>query len=209
MCTMEHMAKGRRTQEERKAETREKLLAAAARVFARKGFHRASVDEVAEEAGYSIGALYANFAGKEGLFLALLDSETERRGREYAEALAEQGSIDARVRDGARRWMEFLDRSPELMLLFMEFWAYAVRSPEVRPLFAERYANSRATATGLIADGARDFGLELSVPAEQLAIAVDALADGLALQKLADPDAVPEDLFERVLSLLFSAASRS
>ena len=54
----------------------------------------------------------------------------------------------------------------------------------------------------------REFDLELELPAEQLALAIDALADGIARQKLADPDAVPDDLMGRVLSLLFAAVTR-
>ena len=50
----------------------------------------------------------------------------------------------------------------------------------------------------------REFDLELAIPAEQLAVAIDALADGIARQKLADPDAVPDELMGRVLSLLFA-----
>ena len=66
----------------------------------------------------------------------------------------------------------------------------------------------RELLTRLIADGVRDFDLELEIPAEQLAVAIDALADGIARQKLADPQAVPDDLMGRVLSLLFAAVTR-
>jgi len=54
----------------------------------------------------------------------------------------------------------------------------------------------------------REFDLELDIPAEQLAVAIDALADGIARQKLADPEAVPDDLMGRVLSLLLAGATR-
>ena len=87
-----------------------------------------------------------------------------------------------------------IDREPELLLLFMEFWAYGVRDPEVRPKVAERFAQMRQVLTRLIADGVREFDLELALPAEQLAVAIDALADGIARQKLADPEAVPDEL---------------
>jgi hypothetical protein len=66
----------------------------------------------------------------------------------------------------------------------------------------------REVLTRLIADGVREFDLELDMPAEQLAVVIDALADGIARQKLADPDAVPDELMGRVLSLLFSATTR-
>jgi hypothetical protein len=104
--------------------------------------------------------------------------------------------------------MTMIEREPELLLLFMEFWAYGVRDPQVRPKVAARFAQARALLTKLIAEGARELGLELELPAEQLAVAIDALADGIARQKLADPGAVPDELMGRVLSLLLSAASR-
>src|SRR5438105_4355937 len=77
-----------------------------------------------------------------------------------------------------------------------------------RLLAAARFAQVRALLTDLITEGTREFGLELELPAEQLAVAIDALADGIARQKLADPDAVPDDLMGRVLSLLFAGVTR-
>jgi hypothetical protein len=62
--------------------------------------------------------------------------------------------------------------------------------------------------TRLIAEGARELELELLLPAEQLAVAIDALGDGIARQKLADPDAVPDELFGNALSLLLAGAAR-
>jgi AcrR family transcriptional regulator len=202
-------AQGRRlNREQSRANTRDRLLAAARGVFARSGFHGASVEEIASEAGFSTGALYSNFDGKEDLFLALMEREIEEHAREIEDAVSEQASISERATGGARRWMTMIDREPELLLLFMEFWAYGVRDPQVRPKVAARFAQMRQVLTRLIADGVREFDLELAMPAEQLAVAIDALADGIARQKLADPEAVPDELMGRVLALLFAAFTR-
>jgi len=198
----------RRTREQSRANTRERLLDAARRVFARSGFHGASVEEVASEAGFSTGALYSNFSGKEDLFLVLMEREIDEHAREIAEAVHARASIAERATGGARQWMTMIEREPEVLLLFMEFWAYGVRDPRVRPQVAARFAQVRELLTTLIADGVRDFELELDIPAEQLAVAIDALADGIARQKLADPDAVPDELMGRVLSLLLAGATR-
>ncbi len=198
----------RLTRGERKAETREALLDAAGQVFARRGYHGAAVDEVAAEAGFSTGALYSNFEGKEDLFLALLTREIERQVRAVSEAIGERATLDERARGGAEYWNRFLEREPELVLLFMEFWAYAVRNPEVRSRFAARYAEVRASLARLIEQSARELGIELTRPAEHLAVAVDALADGFALQKLADPESVPDELFGEALAMLLEGASR-
>jgi len=196
------------TREQSRAITRERLLGAARSVFANRGFHGASVDEIASKAGFSTGALYSNFDGKEDLFLVLMEREINEHAREISEAVGKRASMAERATGGARQWMTTIEREPELLLLFMEFWAYGVRDAQVRPKVAARFAQMRELLTGLILDGVRDLELELEIPAEQLAVAVDALADGIARQKLADPDAVPDELMGRVLSLLFAGATR-
>jgi len=196
------------TREQSRAQTRGRLLDAARTVFARSGFHGASVEEIASEAGFSTGALYSNFEGKEDLFLALMEREIDEHAAEIAAAVRERASISERAAGGARQWMTMIEREPEALLLFMEFWAYGVRDSRIRPQVAERFAQMRRVLTGLIAEGVRDFDLELTIPAEQLAVAIDALADGIARQKLADPEAVPDELMGDVLGLLLSAVTR-
>ncbi len=198
----------RLTREQSKANTRERLLAAARSTFASNGFHGASVEEIASRAGFSTGALYSNFDGKEDLFLVLMEREIDDHAREIAEAVRARESVSERATGGARRWMTMIEREPELLLLFMEFWAYGVRDADVRPKVAARFAQMRRLLTQLIEDGVREFDLELALPAEQLAVAVDALADGIARQRLADPSAVPDELMGTVLALLFEAATR-
>lgn len=202
------MQMSRMTREQSKAATRERLLDAARAVFARSGYHGSSVELIASEAGFSTGALYSNFDGKEDLFLALMEREIDAHAQEISAAVADRDSVAARATGGARQWMTMIEREPELLLLFMEFWAYGVRDPGVRPKVAARFAQMRELLTRLIADGVREFDLELALPAEQLALTIDALADGIARQKLTDPEAVPDDLMGRVLSLLFAAVTR-
>jgi AcrR family transcriptional regulator len=198
----------RLTREQSKANTRERLLAAARSAFASSGFNGASVDEIASRAGFSTGALYSNFDGKEDLFLVLMEREIDEHAREIAEAVRERTSVTERATGGARQWLTMIEREPELLLLFTEFWAYGVRDADVRPKVAARFAQIRRLLTKLIEDGVREFDLELALPAEQLAIAVDALADRIARQRLADPSAVPDELLGNVLALLFTAATR-
>jgi AcrR family transcriptional regulator len=201
-------AAARMTREQSRAQTRERLLAAAREVFARSGFHGASVEEIASHAGFSTGALYSNFDGKEDLFLVLMEREIDAHAREIADAVRARSSMAERAAGGARQWMTMIEREPEALLLFMEFWAYGVRDGGVRAKVAARFAQMREVLTKLIADSVREFDLELDIPAEQLAVAIDALADGIARQKLADPAAVPDELMGRVLALLLAGATR-
>ena len=198
----------RLTREQRKALTREDLLAAARGVFAHRGFHGASVEEIASEAGLSTGALYSNFDGKEHLFLVLMEREIDTYSREIAAGVSELSSVAERARGGAEHWMKIVEREPAMLMLFMEFWAYAARDPHAREHVAASFARSREMLTRLVTDGTREFELELTIPAEHLAVAIDALADGIARQKMTDPDVVPDDLMGRILSLLLAGATR-
>jgi AcrR family transcriptional regulator len=69
----ELMPRGDFDRSARKAQTRERLLQAAARVYARRGFSGATLDEVAAEAGFTKGAVYSHFGSKENLLLALME----------------------------------------------------------------------------------------------------------------------------------------
>src|SRR5437016_5960759 len=129
----------RLNRDERKALTRTSLIDGARAVFAGRGFHRASLAEIAEEAGYSTGAVYSNFAGKEDLFLAVLDEHIARRLRAVEDAVAQADTPQEQARAGARNWMEFLSEEPDWYPLFIEFWAYALRDPDLRVRVAERF----------------------------------------------------------------------
>src|SRR3954452_24654908 len=99
----------RETRAEKQARTRADLLAAATVVFARRGYHGASVEEIAEEAGYSHGAVYSNFDGKADLFLAVFEDYMAERARELAATQAGIGDdapLEARARSLADQWME-------------------------------------------------------------------------------------------------------
>src|SRR5580693_1477163 len=99
------VAPARLTREQSKAHTRERLLDAARSVFASSGFHGASVEEIASTAGYSTGALYSNFDGKEDLFLALMEREITEHSRVIGEAVARRASVAERATGGAAAWM--------------------------------------------------------------------------------------------------------
>src|SRR6266540_3195196 len=86
----------RSIREEQRALTRARLLEAAGSVFARRGFHAASLDEVAREAGATTGAIYSNFEGKEDLFLAVFEEHVASQVRKYREIFARGRSLEER-----------------------------------------------------------------------------------------------------------------
>ncbi|MFF2554877.1 TetR/AcrR family transcriptional regulator [Nocardia sp. NPDC058058] len=185
----------RRTQAERRSETRGQLLAAAATVIARRGYLAASVSEIAKEAGCSTGALYVHFAGKRELFLALFDAALTDWADGYLSAVTNVQSVDSVVTAVGARWGKLQDETPERTLLFIEFWSAAVREPELRAEFVQRHETIRATITALVRTVRAVTGVELALSDEEYGSIITALADGFALQRLADPAAVPDSLF--------------
>ena len=127
-----------RRQADRRAQTRDELLNAATRVFARRGYHAATLDEIASDAGFTKGALYYNFESKEELFLALLDQHIDSRIALLRELQAQPASAGAKLAAGAERTVSSLRQEREWSLLYLEFSAYAARNARFRRKFEQR-----------------------------------------------------------------------
>ncbi len=194
------------TRRERQEQTRERLLAAAAHVFARDGYHGASIPAIAEQAGLSTGAVYSNFSGKEELFLTgMAEAMRAEQARRLERLQATSNARDA-VRATAELWLTVLREQPEAVLLLIEFWTFAVRNPHARERVAEELRTVRAGIEHLIAEGASASGTELPAPPEELAFAVQAAAYGFALQRLIDPENAPDERFVGTLERLLGTA---
>ena len=195
------------TRAEQQVQTRERLIDAAARVFASRGYHAATLAEVAREAGYSTGAVYSNFSGKEDLFLALADRQVAGRG-EQARAIAELAPEDPwadgrRLEKAIASWFRsFTQENEEWPLLFYEFWSYGVRTAELRSEFEARRAAAREAIAAPLAEVAAERGLKLRYPAEELAAALSGVINGLAFERTVDPDAMSEQVAAFVVSTL-------
>jgi AcrR family transcriptional regulator len=197
----------RLTPERRRAQTREHLLAAAAEVFARRGFHAATLDEIADAAGFSKGAVYSNFSSKDELFLTLIRAKGEALIDAFARAEEgeehdDQASQVARLADVYLRSDEDLTRE---WALATEFDLYALRRPEI---LAQLNANARAVharTTELVEAETGRTGVVPSLPPEDLATVYMAIFRGLWQQKALDPDSVPNDLAARAVVFLTDA----
>src|SRR5918995_3188534 len=192
---------------ERRQLTRAQLLDAAERIFARDGFRGASVEAIAEEAGYSHGAIYSNFKGKDDLFLVLVEERIDARLAGVYEAADTELSRGSEPLEAARRFVAMLQQERDVFLLLVDFWNQAVRDPEAAHRFAERHARMR-TLIGRIVEGiARDLGAELSLPRDQVATALIALFNGYAIERLADPEAAPDELLAHATTAVLRGLS--
>ena len=195
---------GRLTRKEKQALTRECLMHSAARVFARRGLQQASIDEVAEDAGFTKGAFYANFKNKEELFLAMLDERFAKRIEEIEEVIAGEGSAAQKARRVGDQLAHTLRADREWERLFFEFSAYAVRDEDFRQELVTRYRTMRdRIAAALRADLERG-GKEATLPLEQVALMTTAMSHGFALEKLLEGDAVPDELYGTMLMIFFA-----
>ncbi|HTD58159.1 MAG TPA: TetR/AcrR family transcriptional regulator [Solirubrobacteraceae bacterium] len=192
--------------DEQRALTRRRLLDGAEAVFARDGFHGASVEEIAREAGATTGALYSNFASKEDLFLALFEERIAADVGDYSQIVADGATVEEQARGAADRWMAILRERPDYFPLLIEFWAYAIREPALRERLAERFAALRSASARLVLEGAEQQGYPPNAEAGDLVgMLINALGNGLALEKLADPDAVADSLYGDMLVLIVQA----
>jgi AcrR family transcriptional regulator len=197
---LDHRRAEVKAQSDELGSSRERLLEAAARCFARRGYQGASINEIAAEAGFSKGALYWNFASKEELFFSLLDERIDRRLGALFELT---GSADQDINaELSRRLSAVLDENRDLVLLFHEYSAMAVRDPKLRASYVRRNAKLREGIARAVEARQRALGVALSLPAEQIATAAIALADGLSIEQLTDPDSVPPELLGQILSLI-------
>jgi AcrR family transcriptional regulator len=186
-------------------EARDELLAAALRVFAERGYGQAGVDDVAAAAGYSKGALYWHFSGKEELLLALLEERIDAPMREMVALLGsappERDMSVVASREFARR----LSRQREAVLLEREYWTLAIRDPELRARYAEREAELRGALAGALEARASHLGTpDLVMPAEDVARVVMSIIGGLSVDELIEPGAVRSELIGEALALVYA-----
>lgn len=198
---------GRLTRKQRQERTRTCLLAAAGRVFARRGLAQASVDEVAADAGFTKGAVYANFGSKEELFLAMLDAKFADRLAAMDRALSTDERPEAQARVAGRDFIDSLNLDPEWARLFIEAGLHASRDEGFREKLGAHYTAMRERMAEILRVRSEAGGFDPGVPLEQVATMVFAMANGVAFERLVEPGNVPDDLFASMLELFTLGAS--
>jgi AcrR family transcriptional regulator len=189
------MATARLTRNERKAQTRADLLVAARRVFLARGFHGASLDEIAEEAGYTKGAVYSNFVDKDALFIALLDERYGRRVGAYSELMLEVDSLDEAFRR-VSLFMATADQDePDWLPTLAEFVAHASQHEELRRAYAHSRERFLDAIAGIIDTLTERFGVSLRISSLEAARWSSVLIRGYSAERRIDPEAVTPDLF--------------
>jgi AcrR family transcriptional regulator len=188
------MSAKRPTRAQRAARTRELLMAAASKVCARHGLERASIDEVAEEAGFTKGAFYANFRSKEELFLAMLDERFAEQLRKLDRTLSEEGELGDQVHTAASDFAHDLADEPEWVRLYFQFAAHAACDERFRAELVTRERTLRARMADVVRRRTERLPFPAPLPSGEVARMADAMIDGFALHQLLDPDDYPDAL---------------
>lgn len=196
----------RMTRSESQAQTRTELMSAAARVFERRGYNGATIAEIADEAGFTHGAVYSNFASKEDLFLAVYEQWVAERVSAIDTAWQREGTLAERARAAADEWIEHFRRDPRAFLLRLEFAVRGPRDAELRRQLGTRVGAVPLAIRRLIGRELTDEGIP-AAGAEQLALALQALSLGFALELLSDPDAVPPGTAGELAAQLIQAST--
>jgi AcrR family transcriptional regulator len=199
----------RLTRAEAKARTRAMVLDAAARTFARKGFAGASVEEIAEAAGFSIGAVYSNFGSKEQLFVELLSGRASGWVAEAEQILADGAAAGQSPLLALGRMLTAVadkdsDDGVDFAPLQAEFWLYAIRNPAVLDTLAARMREPREALAALVAGALDRRTADPAADPAAIATVVSALFQGLVGQRRVDPESVPDELFGQALGWLFT-----
>jgi AcrR family transcriptional regulator len=191
------------THERRRLQTRQHLLAAAAEVFTRRGFHEATLEQVAAAAGFTKGAVYSNFASKEDLFLALSEEHiNETLGRVRSMLGSSEVPPGDRLEDFVQVAVDSFELEKESIALYLEFWLYALRHPEARQRLAAIDRVQVSAIESMIDEERRRRGSEGPEDTATVARLVVALFHGIGILGLIDPASVDPEFMGAAVRLV-------
>ena len=174
------------TRREKQQRTRKSLLHAAAQMFCQRGLEGASIDEVAQAAGYTKGAFYANFKSKEELFLVMLDERFSEELERLDRALAGTHEPQEEALAAAADFIHFAT-DEEWQRLSFQFLAYAARNEEFRQELATRQKAMRERMAKVFERWKKGFGAEPPLPIEDITAMTFFMADGFLAGRIIEP----------------------
>lgn len=184
----------------RRQATRERVLEAASAVFAERGFHGATVEDICERAGFTRGAFYSNFSSKDDLVLEL--------SRRHAEDLVERirhasrrdhASAEDVLRDVLASMADDTRSKERWLVLTTEFTLHAIRDATARRAWAAQQRRVRDELVAVVDEAVSRQGLTLPIPTDLFVLAAIALAQGTLTQRLVEPRSLSVGQLERTV----------
>lgn len=193
----------------RREATRRRLLSAAEEVFAERGFHGASVEDICERAQFTRGAFYSNFASKDELVLELFHQHVARVRVAVAEAATRPGLTLPEVLEAVFEvWTGEPEARRRWHLLTSEFALHALRDPQARRAWVAVQADVRAELSRLVDSIAAAHQVTITIPTDELVRMVTLVFHGGLAQHLLDPESVtPGSLERRLLPVVVGAVT--
>ena len=182
------VARQRLRRDESQAQTREALLSAARDLFDAKGFAATSIADIADEAGYTTGAVYSNFANKDDLFLAVLERQLTAEMLALQEALSAEKTIGARLEVAGRWYASQAGFGRRRTQAFAELALLAGSNERTHSRLQEQRRRLHQAIAALLHQQEVELAIEFSVPLATLAAAVLALLEGFALSSAVGDD---------------------
>jgi AcrR family transcriptional regulator len=187
------------TRREKQQRTRRSLLEAASEMFCRHGLDGASIDDVAQAAGYTKGAFYANFKSKEELFLVMLDERYSEELERLDRALAGTHEAQEEALAAATDFIHFAT-DEEWQRLAFQFLAYAARNEAFRQELATRQRAMRERMAKIFERWHKGFGNEPALPIEDITAMTFFMADGFLAGRVIEPD-LPDELYTTMIGV--------
>lgn len=194
----------RPTRKEQQARTRAALLRSAASAMAEKGLAGASIAEIVEDAGFTKGAFYANFSSKDELLLAVLDETFDRAIGDIEGAVEDHVDIEGQARGAGDAWLTQLGQEPAGGRLFLELMVHATRDETFRAAWVQRQRALRARVTAIYEARAAALGLTPPFPLADAARMTSAMAHGVALARLVEPEGMDDAFFGTMLVTFYA-----
>ncbi len=193
------MNAGALTRREKQRRTRSSLLGAASRLFCERGLEGASVEEIAQLAGFTKGAFYANFKSKEELFLVMLDERFAEELQRLDRALAGTDDPHQEAQLAAADFIHFAG-DEQWPLLYFQFVAHATRDEEFRQEFATRQRAMRERLTEIFSRWKAGMGSEPALPLDQITVMICCMADGFLVDRMIEPS-LGEELYTAMVGI--------
>lgn len=194
----EGMARKRLTREDSRELTLQRLVEAAQKLIAKKGFAASSVEDIAEAAGYSRGAFYSNFASKDDLFIELLRRDHQAGMEEFKTLMNDAVPLEI-IHARARDLYSCIYRDQEQFLYWTEARMRSIRDARFRAKLNALMAEKRTEVTGFITYYFKRAGVTPTLPPVQMATGLMSLVEGMTLFTLSSPMDVTQEMMQTIL----------
>jgi AcrR family transcriptional regulator len=185
-----------RAVQDRAVQTRQDLLTAARLIFARDGFEVARLQDIAEAAGKTRGALYAHFKDKEDLFFAIVEQDMIRDTEVYNRILRPDSSFEEKVEVLTSQLMALI-RDRNRVLLYLEFKMYAIRHPHRQKRLADLHVAICVEGSSRKIQLIPELHIADDKTRRRVVASFGSALDGLALYRYFDPVGLPDETIQR------------